>query len=136
MTTRPRTDAARRLPPRPKRRVSAELRGRLGENLRALRHARGLTQAELAARVPCHHRWISDLENSRYNATLATLEMLARALDCCESDLLRRPLRGGSTAAQPLRGGTTAVPLNPRRAEAQRASAQPAETDTDLHTGT
>jgi transcriptional regulator with XRE-family HTH domain len=95
------TGPARRAPPRPNRRVSAGLRDRLGDNLWVLRRARGLTQIELAALCHCNHRLISNLENGLRNATLATLEMLAVALNCCESDLLSRsPAPPRTPAAQ------------------------------------
>lgn len=100
MTQGRHTDAHRRAAPRPNRRVSAHLRERVGDNLRALRNARGLSQIALAALCHCNHRLISTLENGDRNATLATLEMLACALDCCESDLLRRGLPPGRTPTQ------------------------------------
>jgi transcriptional regulator with XRE-family HTH domain len=80
------------------------LRYRLGDNLRALRRARGLTQIELAALCHCNHRLISNLENGLRNATLATLEMLALGLNCCESDLLRRALPPARGPAEPGHG--------------------------------
>jgi transcriptional regulator with XRE-family HTH domain len=74
----------------PFRRASAGLRNRVGDNLAALRRARGLSQLELAALCGCDNNSISKIENGRKNSTLATLEMLAGALNCCESDLLSR----------------------------------------------
>jgi len=70
----------------------AALRYRLADNVAALRRAHGWTQRQLAAHCPCHKNVISDIERGALNVTLATLEMLACALGCCESDLLfRRP---------------------------------------------
>ena len=81
----------------PFRRASAGLRNRVGDNLAGLRRARGLTQLELAALCGCGNNLISKIENGRKNTTLATLEMLAAALNCCESDLLSRwPTEPGS----------------------------------------
>jgi transcriptional regulator with XRE-family HTH domain len=96
----------------PQRRASRALRGRIGARLREHRRARGWTQQQLAKYCGCSKNFISNLECGTVNATLATLEMLARALHCCESDLLRHPLRGGSPAA----------PLNPRCAEVDSAA--------------
>ena len=59
-------------------------------NLAALRRARGLNQTELAALCGCDNNLVSKIENGRKNTTLATLELLAGALNCCESDLLSR----------------------------------------------
>jgi transcriptional regulator with XRE-family HTH domain len=87
MTPPTHTQPGQRTSSRSNRPVSVGLRDRLGDNLRALRRARGLTQIELAALCHCNHRLISNLENALRNATL---EMLATALNCCESDLLRR----------------------------------------------
>ena len=106
------TGPARRAPPRPNRRVSAGLRNRLGDNLRALRRARGLNQTELAARCHCNHRLISNLENGLRNATLATLEMLALALNCCESDLLSRWPAAQRTPAAPAHGPADRAPAD------------------------
>jgi len=68
------------------------LRTRFAARLREHRRARGWTQQQLAKYCHCPKNFISNLERGTVNATLATLEMLARALHCCESDLLV-PLR-------------------------------------------
>src|SRR6185437_4534308 len=64
---------------------------RLSENLRRLRQARGDTQRELAHRCGFTHTYISNVEQGRINLTLANLETLARGLNCCATDLVRRP---------------------------------------------
>jgi len=86
----------------PHRHASAGLRNRVGGNLTALRRARGLNQIELAATCECDNDLISKIENGRKNSTLTTLEMLAGALNCCESDLLSRwPIKPGRTPPAP-----------------------------------
>jgi transcriptional regulator with XRE-family HTH domain len=56
----------------------AALRYRFAANVAGLRRARGWLQRELAAHCQCHTQFISNLEQGTVNATLATLEMLAR----------------------------------------------------------
>jgi transcriptional regulator with XRE-family HTH domain len=53
-----------------------------GPHLRALRIARGLTQAELAERADTNTMFISKLERGVTTPTIGTLIRLARALDC------------------------------------------------------
>lgn len=62
----------------------ARVRTEFGEKLAALRSARGLTQAELAARaVGVSTSYIGRLESgSSYNASLETVAALAAALGC------------------------------------------------------
>jgi len=88
----PRVAEPRRAPGGPQRKASRALRTRFAARLREHRRARGWTQQQLAKYCHCPKNFISNLERGTVNATLATLEMLARALHCCESDLLV-PLR-------------------------------------------
>ncbi len=66
-----------------------------GPHLRALRIARGLTQAQLAQRAETNTMFISKLERGVTTPTIGTLVRLARALDCRIVDLVdvldRRP---------------------------------------------
>jgi transcriptional regulator with XRE-family HTH domain len=67
-----------------------------GPHLRALRIARGLTQAELAERADTNTMFISKLERGVTTPTIGTLIRLARALDCRVSklvDIFDRPSR-------------------------------------------
>ena len=53
----------------------------LGERVRALREAQGLTQAELATRAGLHRVYLAQLELGIHrNQTLNTLHRLAKAL--------------------------------------------------------
>jgi transcriptional regulator with XRE-family HTH domain len=65
---------------------------RLADNLKALRKARGYTQAGLAQRTGFQETYIGNVEQATVNAPLASLEALAEELDCFEEDLLRRKL--------------------------------------------
>jgi transcriptional regulator with XRE-family HTH domain len=88
-----------------------------------------LTQARLARYYPCPKTFISNIEQGRVNATLATLEMLAAALHCCESDLLRRgrlPAQGPPPPRGPHPADRTS--LN-RVAPAPRAALDPGDSE-------
>jgi len=53
----------------------------VGERIRAYRKRSGLTQEELAEKSELHHTYIGQLERGEKNATLETVEKIARALD-------------------------------------------------------
>jgi transcriptional regulator with XRE-family HTH domain len=56
----------------------------------------------LAARCGCSPKFLSNLECARLNLTLASLETLARALGCSESDLLAcTPGPAAGTSSKP-----------------------------------
>ena len=57
------------------------LRQHIGEQVRAARRARGLTQEDLAARIGRTTESISNLERAKTTPTLTTLTALAAALD-------------------------------------------------------
>lgn len=60
----------------------------LAENVRALRHARGVSQEDLAAECGLHRTYIGSVERRERNVTLSTLEVLASALGVSVTDLL------------------------------------------------
>jgi transcriptional regulator with XRE-family HTH domain len=72
------------------RKPSLAIRLRLSDNLKALRKARGYTQAALAQRAGFKETYIGNVEQATVNASLASLEALAQGLGCFEEDLLRR----------------------------------------------
>lgn len=51
-----------------------------GERVRRYRAERGLSQAELARRVPIHDTYLSDVENGRRNVALTNIVRIAKAL--------------------------------------------------------
>lgn len=53
----------------------------LSNVLREARVVKGLSQKEVAARLGLHQRQISDLERSKVDTRLSTLQNVARALD-------------------------------------------------------
>lgn len=66
----------------------AELALLVGGRVRALRHARGLRQADLAERVGLSEEWIRRIERGAGSPSLESLEQLAWALDVHVSSLL------------------------------------------------
>ena len=76
---------------------SRALRKCVGANVRRLRKERELTQEQFGRLCGISKNHVSNVECGRLNLTLATLETLARGLNCCETDLLRAiPSRAAS----------------------------------------
>jgi len=65
-----------------------DLRGRLGARLRQLRHARRLTQEQLAERAGLSYKFVGEVERGLGNPTLTTLAALSQALGVGLVDLL------------------------------------------------
>ncbi len=64
---------------------------RLGDVLRRLRGAKGLTQAELARRAKITDEYVSMLESgAKQNPSLAVLRRLAKALGVSVAELLEK----------------------------------------------
>ena len=51
----------------------------IGQRIRAARKNAGLTQQELAAKTKLSRSYIGDIEKDRYNPSVSTLELIARA---------------------------------------------------------
>ena len=64
----------------------------LGERLREVRRAAGLTQAQLSERSKISEEYISCLERGVANPTLDTMVLVAGALGSEVCDLVRSPL--------------------------------------------
>lgn len=58
-----------------------------GNNLRALRIRKGLTMTELANLCDIEYRQVSDIELGKINTTIATVYLLAEALEIPPKDL-------------------------------------------------
>jgi len=69
------------------RMASPRIRTRLAANLKRFRAARGYTQEQLAARCGLQKTYVSDVEQAAVNVTLASLETLAKGLNCRVADL-------------------------------------------------
>lgn len=70
-----------------------EIREVFGQNLRARRKAKGLSQEELAHRAGIDRTYISALERSVYAASIEVADRLAQVLEIDVADLLRRPTK-------------------------------------------
>lgn len=68
----------------------------LATNLKEYRHAKGLSQEELAHRAGIDRTYVSSLERCVYSASIDTVDQLAVALEVEACDLLRRPAAASS----------------------------------------
>ncbi len=60
-------------------------------NLRRLRHARSLSQEELADRAGINRNYVGMLEREQHSATVDMLEKLAEVLEADPAEFFRRP---------------------------------------------
>ncbi|WP_028081457.1 helix-turn-helix domain-containing protein [Solimonas soli] len=63
----------------------------VGQQIRALREAAGLSQEDFAGRIDVDRSYYSHIERGRYNITLEMLFRIAQGLGCEPAELL--PLR-------------------------------------------
>jgi transcriptional regulator with XRE-family HTH domain len=68
-----------------------DLRDVFATNLRRLRHAKGLSQDELALEAEMSRSYLSQLEKGVFFASLKIIGRLAEALDADPSEFLRIP---------------------------------------------
>jgi transcriptional regulator with XRE-family HTH domain len=68
-----------------------EIREVFARNLRALRHAKGLSQEELAHQAGIDRTYISALERNVYNASIDVVDRVAEVLGVDAAELLKRP---------------------------------------------
>lgn len=71
--------------------MAGELQRVVGENLRALRRQRGLSQEEFAEVLGVHRTYMGGVERGERNLTLQTVERLAESLGVAPLALLRPP---------------------------------------------
>jgi transcriptional regulator with XRE-family HTH domain len=69
--------------------MEGDLQRRVGANLRAYRHERGLSQEAFADLVGVHRTYMGGLERGERNLTLRSLERIASLLDLDPLELLR-----------------------------------------------
>jgi hypothetical protein len=65
-----------------------------GRNVRAVRHARGITLEALAHEVGLAYSYVGELERGRRNPTLKVVEQIARVLAVSPLELLAAGDRG------------------------------------------
>jgi transcriptional regulator with XRE-family HTH domain len=70
------------------RKPSKSLIWTLAENIRRMRHERGLSQEELADICGLHRTYVGSVERGERNVTLSSMELLAIALNVTVVDLL------------------------------------------------
>jgi transcriptional regulator with XRE-family HTH domain len=70
-----------------------DLRDMFAANLRRLRHAKGLSQDDLAYEAEVSRSYLSQLEKGAFYASLKIIGRLADALKVEPADLLRPPAR-------------------------------------------
>ncbi|TGS89318.1 XRE family transcriptional regulator [Mesorhizobium sp. M3A.F.Ca.ET.174.01.1.1] len=71
-----------------------DLRDVLAANLRRLRHARGLSQDDLAYEADVSRSYLSQIEKGKYYASLRIIEQLAVVLRVEPWELLKGPRNG------------------------------------------
>jgi len=76
-----------------------DLKEVMATNLRRLRHAKGMTQEELAERAGLSARYIGAIERADVSASVTVLGQVAEALEVEPADLVRRTLPDGQTTA-------------------------------------
>ena len=70
----------------------------VGENIRRIREARGLNQAQLADRVGIAQPWVCQIERGTKNPSLQLGKLIAEVLGCTLDDLLaENPAGTGQT---------------------------------------
>jgi transcriptional regulator with XRE-family HTH domain len=82
-----------------------DLKEVMATNLRRLRHAKGMTQEELAERAGLSARYIGAIERADVSASVTVLGQVAEALEVEPADLVRRTLPDGQTTAPSERQG-------------------------------
>ena len=85
-----------------------DARVQLGEQIRKLRTAKGLTLEELAFRAGMDYTHVSGIERGRRNPSFAALIDLAKALNVHPSELLTGIVVDGTTSPVPRRRGQIA----------------------------
>jgi transcriptional regulator with XRE-family HTH domain len=70
-----------------------DLREVFATNLRRLRHAKGLSQDDLAYEADVSRSYLSQLEKGAFYASLKVIAKLAAVLDVEPAELLKAPLK-------------------------------------------
>jgi transcriptional regulator with XRE-family HTH domain len=73
-----------------------DLREIFATNLRRLRHAKGLSQDDVAYEAEISRSYLSQLEKGTFHASLKIIGKLADALEVEPAEFLKLSLRGGA----------------------------------------
>lgn len=85
--------------------MSEDVRRILGSNVRRLRKAAGLSQAELANRMGVDRGYVSGLELGQRNPTIVTLWHLGQALESDLGEFFFQPRKRSGRSTAPEQGG-------------------------------
>lgn len=69
--------------------INVSLTKRIGERIRSLRKARGLSQEELAEKAAVHYTFIGQVERGEKNFSIDTLERVIIGLDTSFEEIFR-----------------------------------------------
>ncbi|WP_375431009.1 helix-turn-helix domain-containing protein [uncultured Friedmanniella sp.] len=72
--------------------MEGDLQRRVGQNLRAYRASRGLSQEAFAEVIGVHRTYMGGLERGERNLTLRSLERIAEAIGAEPANLIARPV--------------------------------------------
>lgn len=62
---------------------------KLGQNIRKIRLAKGMTQGDLCRKLEVDRGYMSNVETGKKNPTLATIERIAKALNVSIEELMK-----------------------------------------------
>ena len=62
---------------------------KLGDNIRRIRLAKGMTQGDLCRKLEVDRGYMSNVESGKKNPTLSTIERIAKALDVSIEGLMK-----------------------------------------------
>lgn len=90
-----------------------DVRERVGWNVRRLRVEKGMSQDHLAYAAEIERAYVGHLERGKRNATIGTIEKVARVLGHDVSELFAIPPKGARPIA-PLRSGRRRTASGPK----------------------
>lgn len=62
---------------------------KLGENIKKIRLAKGMTQGDLCRKLEVDRAYMSNIESGKKNPTLSTIERVAKALGVSIKELIK-----------------------------------------------
>ena len=90
----------------------SDISSKIGERIKSYRRKAGMTQEQLAEKAGIHPTYIGQLERAEKNASLETIEKVAKALDISFETLFEAIITGdtGNAAAKEIYELITAQP--------------------------
>jgi len=62
---------------------------KLGENLKRIRTAKGISQGEISRKLEVDKSFVSNIENGKTNPTLSTIAKIAKAIGVSVGELMK-----------------------------------------------